>query len=101
MTATRIETDSLGSLQLPSEALYGIATLRGQGNFDISSVKLGHMPELLKALAQIKRAAAQANKDLLVIPTEVADAIGTAAMEVEQGQHAAHFVIDLMEGSGG
>lgn len=101
LNATRIETDSLGSLNLPSDALYGIATLRGQQNFDISPVKLGHAPELLVALAQIKRAAAQANRDMLVISNEVADAICKAAMEVERGQHAEHFVVDLMEGSGG
>jgi len=101
MTATRIETDSLGSLHLPTDVLYGIATVRGQRNFDISSTKLGHVPELLRALARIKRAAAAANRDLGVIPKEVADAICAAAIEVEEGQHAGHFVIDLLEGSGG
>ena len=101
MTATRIETDSLGSLHLPTEVLYGIATLRGQRNFDISQVKLGHVPELLRALARIKRAAAEANRDLHVIPDKLAEAICAAAIEVEDGQHALHFVIDLLEGSGG
>lgn len=100
MTGIRIETDSLGSLSLPSEALYGIATLRGQRNFDISTVKLGHMPELFRALARIKRAAAEANRDLRVIPDEVAEAICAASLEVEEGRHADHLIVDLLEGSG-
>ncbi|MCX8282363.1 aspartate ammonia-lyase [Phyllobacterium sp. 0TCS1.6C] len=101
MTATRTETDSLGTRQVASNALYGIATLRGLENFDISAVKLRHIPQLVKALAQIKRAAAQANRDLGVIPRPLADAIAAAAIEVERGAHAGYFVIDLLEGSGG
>ncbi|MCB1381123.1 MAG: aspartate ammonia-lyase, partial [Alphaproteobacteria bacterium] len=101
MTATRTESDSLGSMSLPSGALYGIATLRAHHNFNISPRKLGDSPELLRALARIKRAAARTNRDLQVIPPDIADAICAAAAEVEEGRHAEHFIVDMMEGSGG
>jgi aspartate ammonia-lyase len=61
MTSTRTETDSLGSRALPSAALYGIATLRGKENFDISFQKLGDVPELVTALTWIKHAPSRFN----------------------------------------
>jgi aspartate ammonia-lyase len=91
----------LGSRQLPSGALYGVATLRGQENFDISFHKLGDAPELLKALARIKHAAAAANRDIGALPYDIADAVIAAAMEIESGHHADQFIVDLLEGSGG
>ncbi|MBZ9854635.1 aspartate ammonia-lyase [Mesorhizobium sp. CA13] len=101
MPATRIDTDSLGPRQLPAGALYGVATLRAQDNFDISFRKLGDAPELLNALARIKHAAAAANRDIGVLRPDVADAIIAASIEVESGQHADQFIVDLLEGSGG
>jgi len=101
MPNTRIDTDSLGSRRLPAGALYGVATLRGQENFDISFHKLGDVPELCTALARIKHAAAAANRDIGVLPPDIADAIIAAAVEVERGQHANQFIVDLLEGSGG
>ena len=101
MPDTRIDTDSLGSRHLPAGALYGVATLRGQENFDISFHKLCDAPELLKALARIKHAAAAANCDIGVLPADIAGAIVAAAVEVEKGIHADQFVVDLLEGSGG
>lgn len=101
MPDTRTDTDSLGSRQLPLGALFGVATLRGQENFDISFHKLGDAPELLKALARIKHAAAAANRDIGTIPGDIADAIIASAIEVENGLHADQFIVDLLEGSGG
>ena len=101
MTKTRTETDSLGTLDLPADALYGIATKRGAANFDISPATIGAFPEFLRALARIKRACALANLDCEVIPREVAEAICAAACEVEDGQHQDQFIINIMEGSGG
>ncbi|WP_105385142.1 aspartate ammonia-lyase [Neorhizobium alkalisoli] len=101
MPKTRTDTDSLGSRELPAGALYGVATLRGQENFDISFHKLGDAPELLKALARIKHAAAAANRDIGVLPADIANAIIAASVEVENGRHADQFIVDLLEGSGG
>lgn len=101
MVTTRIDSDSLGSRRLPAGALYGVATLRAHENFDISFRKLGDAPELLTALARIKRAAAAANRDIGVLPPDIADAVIAASMEVENGLHADQFIVDLLEGSGG
>lgn len=101
MENTRTDTDSLGSRELPAGVLYGLATLRGQENFDISLHKLGDAPELLKALAQIKQAAAAANREIGILPDDIADAIISAAVEIQNGRHAEHFIVDLLEGSGG
>jgi aspartate ammonia-lyase len=101
MPATRTEIDSLGPRELPAGALYGVASLRGSENFDISFQKLGDEPALLRALARIKRAAAAANRDLGALDARVADALIAAADEVIAGQHNGQFIIDLLEGSGG
>ena len=101
MPSTRIDTDSLGSRQLPAGVLYGVVTLRGQENFDISFHKLGDAPELRTALARIKHAAAAANRDIGVLPPDLAEVIIAASVEVENGLHADQFIVDLLEGSGG
>ena len=101
MDITRIESDSLGARQLPHEALYGVATLRGQENFNISFHKLGDEPALLRALARIKRAAAAANRDLGLLEEGTASAVIAAADEVIGGKHDRQFIVDLLEGSGG
>jgi aspartate ammonia-lyase len=101
MPATRIDADSLGPRQLPENALYGVATLRAQDNFDISFGKLGDAPELLNALGRIKHAAAAANRDIGVLRSDIAEAIILASIEVANGLHADQFIVDLLEGSGG
>ena len=101
MPNIRTDTDSLGSRSLPVGALYGVATLRGQENFNISFHKLGDAPELLTALAHIKHAAAAANRDIGALPADIADAIIAASIEVENGLHTDQFIVDRLEGSGG
>ena len=82
---TRTETDSLGCRELPAGALYGVASLRGSENFDISSQKLGDEPALVRALVRIKRAAAAANRELGALDIRVADAIIAALYDVISG----------------
>lgn len=101
MLRTRTDKDSLGSRDLPAGALYGVATLRGRENFDISFHKLGDAPALLRALACIKQAAAAANRDLGTLAPDIADAIIVASEEIASGHHADQFIVDLLEGSGG
>lgn len=101
MGSTRIDTDSLGSRELPANALYGVQSLRGNENFDISSRKLGGSPILLRAFARIKHAAASANRDLGVLSPTIAEAIIAASVEVQAGQHCEQFIVDMMDGSGG
>lgn len=101
MRATRTEQDSLGALEIPASALYGVQSLRAQQNFDISSQKLADAPALLRALARIKQAAALANSDIGALREDLAQAIANAAEEVAQGRHDREFIVDLLEGSGG
>jgi len=101
MPNNRTESDSLGQRDLPAACLYGVSTLRAIENFAISSRVIGDEPEFIRALAQIKSAAAAANRDLGVYERQIADAIIKAADEVIAGEHADAFPVDMMEGSGG
>jgi len=97
----RIETDSIGSCELPDDALFGVNTLRGIENFDISPLKIGNEPAFIRALAAIKKAAARANADVGALDAGKSTAIVSACDEILAGQHHAQFVVDLLEGSGG
>jgi fumarate hydratase, class II len=96
---TRVERDSMGEMEVPADALYGASTQRAVLNFPISGQPLPR--RLIRALALIKQAAAEANKELGLLDAEVADAIAAAAGEVADGRHDAHFPIDVYQtGSG-
>ncbi|YAL82712.1 class II fumarate hydratase [Dermacoccaceae bacterium W4C1] len=96
---TRTEHDSMGTIEVPIDALYGAQTARAVQNFPISGqpVPAG----IIHALAQLKAAAAAVNGDLGVITAEQAKAIETAAKEVVAGTYDEHFPIDVFQtGSG-
>ncbi|WP_229400969.1 class II fumarate hydratase [Micromonospora okii] len=95
----RIERDSMGEVEVPADALWRAQTQRAVQNFPISG--RGIEPAQIKALAQIKGAAAQVNGELGVIDTEVAAAIATAAAHVADGGYDDQFPIDVFQtGSG-
>ncbi len=95
----RIERDSMGEVEVPAEALWRAQTQRAVQNFPISG--RGIEPAQIKALAQIKGAAAQVNGELGVIDAEVAAAIATAAAHVADGGYDDQFPIDVFQtGSG-
>jgi fumarate hydratase class II len=98
-SATRIERDSMGEVEVPADALYGASTQRAVINFPISGQP---MPRgFIRALALVKRAAAETNAELGVLPADVAAAISAAADDVARGAHDAHFPIDIYQtGSG-
>ncbi len=98
---SRLETDSIGVREIPNDALFGVNTLRGTENFDISSLKIGREPAFVRALAFIKMAAAKANGEIGAISKAQSEAIVSACEEIVAGQHHNQFVIDLLEGSGG
>lgn len=80
----RVETDSFGALDVPADKYWGAQTQRSLGNFKIGTER---MPEpLVKALAIVKRSAAQANMELGDIPAEIGNAIVQAADEVLSGK---------------
>lgn len=78
-SSTRIETDSLGSMEIPSHVHWGIHTARALENFDISKRPISVYPELVVALAMVKQAAARANRDIGVLQPAKADLIDRAA----------------------
>jgi aspartate ammonia-lyase len=97
----RKESDSLGEVTLAGDCLYGINTARGRENFAISHRTLHDEPAFIRALAYVKKAAALTNCSLGVLPQDIANAVVKACDEIVEGRHHEHFVIDILEGSGG
>jgi fumarate hydratase class II len=95
----RTERDSMGELQVPSDALWGAQTQRAVDNFPISGL---HMPRrFIAALGLVKWAAAGANSELGLLESDKAAAIQNAALAVAAGEYDAHFPIDVFQtGSG-
>jgi fumarate hydratase, class II len=100
MTATtRVERDSLGSLDVPAEALWGAQTQRAIENFPPSGLRMPRA--FIEALALIKYAAAGANAELGDLPVAIATAIQEAALEVAAGAYDDQFPVDVFQtGSG-
>lgn len=97
----RREHDLLGERDVPNEYYYGVQTLRGLENFDISGVSINHYPDLIIALAQVKKAAAKANFDLGLLQPDVTNAIVQACDEIINGKWHTHFVVDMIQGGAG
>lgn len=99
MSETRIEKDSLGEIRVAKDALWGAQTQRAVNNFQFSDRK---MPKaFIRALVTIKVAAAEANRQLGLLPDAKADAIIRAGQTVLSGQHLDQFPIDVFQtGSG-
>lgn len=97
----RLERDSLGEREIPSEAYWGIHTLRAIENFPISGVPIGHYRSLIRALGFIKEASAMANLTLGVIDEQLAEPIIRASKEVRDGLWDAEFAVDAIQGGAG
>lgn len=95
----RIEKDSLGELKVPAEVYYGIQTLRGKNNFEIT--KRGICRQMIKALVIVKKAAAKANIDAGLINEKIGKAIMAACDEILNGRLHGQFVTDLIQGGAG
>ena len=95
----RIEKDSFGPIEVPADRLWGAQTQRSLHHFHISTERLA--PELVAALAQVKRAAAAVNRSLGKLPGDKAEAIIRAADEVLEGRHPQEFPLAVWQtGSG-
>src|SRR5437016_10736275 len=96
---TRIEKDSMGTMELPADAIYGATTQRAVLNFPISGYRLSR--PFIRALGLVKWAAAQANRDLGKLDEKRAQLITEAAEEVIEGHWDSQFPIDIFQtGSG-
>src|SRR5574340_541186 len=94
MDNTRIEHDLLGELKVPARAYWGIHTLRALENYPITGKTIGSYPELVRALALVKQAAALANCELGLLDSARCHAIAAGALHD-------HFVVDVIQGGAG
>ena len=103
MTAseTRIEHDLLGDRPVPSHAYYGVHTLRAVENFPITGNAIAIYPDLIRALACIKQAAALANRELDMLDATKCEAIVKACEEIRAGKLHDQFVVDVIQGGAG
>ncbi len=96
---TRTERDSMGTMEVPVDALYGASTMRAVLNFPISDLRFSRT--FIRALGLIKLAAARSNMELELLEPDLAQAIVQAAQEVADGGLDHHFVVDIFQtGSG-
>ena len=96
---TRTERDSMGTMEVPADALYGASTMRAVLNFPISDLRFSRT--FIRALGLIKLAAARSNMELELLEPDLAQAIVQAAQEVADGGLDHHFVVDIFQtGSG-
>lgn len=97
----RIEHDLIGDRQLPNSVYYGVHTLRAKENFPITDQPVASYPDLIRALALVKKAAALTNHELQVLSAERCQAICAACDEILAGQLHEHFVVDVIQGGAG
>lgn len=96
----RYDSDLMGSMDIPDELYYGIHTMRALPLGDISSVKLNQFPEVIKTMAKIKKACAEANEQIGAMDPQVARAIVRAAEEVLSGKFNEQMHVDMYNGGG-
>ena len=97
----RVESDLLGELQVPEEAYYGVQTQRAINNYHISRKRMCDYPDYVVAIAYVKLAAVETNRQLGEISDEVADAMAQACREIIAGKMHENFVTDMVQGGAG
>ncbi|HSH66730.1 MAG TPA: lyase family protein, partial [Bacteroidia bacterium] len=100
-TKSRKEHDFIGEKEIPNNVYYGVQTLRALENFNITGIKISSHPELIRAFAYVKKAAAMANYECGVLPATLKKAILFACDEVITGKYDDQFVTDLIQGGAG
>jgi aspartate ammonia-lyase len=95
----RVEKDFLGSKEVPSDAYYGIQTLRAVENFPITGYRIHE--ELIRAMATVKHAAAAANMEIRQLTPKIGQAVVQAAQEIMVGKWHDQFIVDPIQGGAG
>ncbi|PZT48548.1 aspartate ammonia-lyase [Helicobacter valdiviensis] len=98
---TRKEHDFIGELEISDEVYYGVQTFRALENFHMSGRRLKDYPFFIKAFAQVKKAAALANKEVGVLDADKADALVKACDRLIAGEFIDQFVVDMIQGGAG
>ena len=101
MVASRTETDSLGTIELPANVYYGVHTARAAANFPITGMLLRDYPELIQSLGMVKKAAAQTNMELGALEARTGQAILRACDRVIAGEADDQFIVDMLQGGAG
>lgn len=99
--AVRKEKDLLGEREIPDHHYFGVQTLRAVENFPITGVPISQYPHLVRALAAVKEAAAEANMELGLLDERVGNAIVQACREIRAGGLHGEFVVDVIQGGAG
>ena len=94
------EKDCLGEMELAEDLYYGIQSERARKNFDISGHTIAELPEFIRAVAEVKKAAALANARIGKLEEKSAKAICEAADEIIAGKHGEMFPLDIFQGGG-
>ena len=97
----RLERDLLGEMPVPADAYYGVQTARGLENFTMSGVEIRLYPDLIRALAMVKLAAARANAECGQLPAAVLRGIEGACREIIDGRLHDEFRLDVLQGGAG
>lgn len=97
----RIESDLLGEIKVPKDAYYGVQSLRGLYNYNITGVRLSSYRNFIKAFGMIKKACIIANGRLGLINKEVVDAVSAACDDVIEGKLDSSFIVDMIQGGAG
>ncbi|WP_238917209.1 aspartate ammonia-lyase [Clostridium sp. YIM B02555] len=95
----RMESDSIGNMEVPVEAYYGIQSLRASRNFNITKKPLHK--DFIISLAEIKKAAAITNRDAELLTPTIANAIINACEEIISGKFHDQFIVDPIQGGAG
>lgn len=95
----RVESDSIGTKEVPKEAYYGVQTLRAAENFKITRLKMHE--DFIKSLAQIKKASAITNCEIGLLEKNIERAIVQACNEIICGKLHEEFIIDPIQGGAG
>ena len=98
---SRREQDFLGEREIADDIYYGVQTIRGRDNFDITGIPIGSEPFFVRAFGFVKKAAVMANRDLGAIDPEVAAAIIAACDQIIAGGFVDQFVTDFIQGGAG
>jgi aspartate ammonia-lyase len=98
---TRTESDSLGSMEIPAAVYWGIHTARALENFPITGRPISVYPDLVRALAQVKQAAARANREIGVLDPGTADVIDRVCGEIADGALHDQFAVGVIQGGAG
>ena len=99
--ATRPSTTCSATSDVPADAYYGVQTARALENFHISGVELRLYPNLIKAFAMVKLAAARANFECGQFSTEILTGIEKACQEIIDGKLHDEFRLDVFQGGAG